>query len=321
MRRRLGGVKRRRGPWSETKPADKGAAAGMESVPSRTSHCWCGNEGLEAFSEDYFRCARCETLVATRMPDPKNLPAGQDEEGFYGHRYFESYQVERLGLPPIVERARRDLAERCVYWLRTLLRYKLPPAKVLELGSAHGGFVALMRWAGYQATGLELSPRVVDFARETFGVPMLQGLIEEQSLQPESLDAVVLMDVLEHLPDPVNTLQNCVRLLKSDGILLIQTPSYREGMSLQEMIAAKDEFVKMLLPDQHLYLFSRRSVAELLRRVGAGHVRFEPAIFSAYDMFLIGSPAPAAINSGEEILPALSASRDGRLVRALLDLR
>ena len=297
------------------------SAPGEESAPNRVSRCWCGNESLEVFSDDYFRCARCETLVAARMPDPKNLLAGQDEQGFYGRSYFESYQSEKLGLPPITERARQDLAERCVHWLRALLKYKLPPAKILELGSAHGGFVALLRWAGYHATGLELSQWVVDFARKTFGVPMLQGPIEEQSAQPQSLDAIALMDVLEHLPDPANTLQHCVRLLKTDGILLIQTPSYREGMSLEQMVAAGDEFVKMLLPDQHLYLFSKRSVAELLRRVGAEHVQFETAIFPAYDMFLAGTMAPASVIPEEKIQVALSVSRDGRLVRALLDLR
>ena len=255
------------------------------------------------------------------MPDPKDLLVGQDERGFYGHDYFVSHQVKCLGHPAIAERARLDLPERCAHWLRALLKHKLPPAKVLELGSSHGGFVALMRWAGYDATGLDLSPWVVDFARKTFGVPMLQGPIEEQSVPPQSLDAVVLMDVLEHLPDPVNTLRHCVRLLKPEGILLIQTPSYTEGKSLQEMIADGDSFVNMLRPDSHLHLFSQRSVAELLRRLGVGHVRFEPAIFSAYDMFLVGTMAPASVFAEERIHEALSAAPAGPLVRALLDLK
>ncbi len=255
------------------------------------------------------------------MPAPAELLAGEDERGFYGHAYFDTYQVERLGLPPIRERARLDLKERCVYWLRTLLRYKLPPAKVLELGSAHGGFVALMRWAGFDAAGLELSPWVAAFARQTFDIPVLEGPIEQQTIEAGSLDAIVLMDVLEHLPDPIGTLQHGARLLKPAGILLIQTPCYREGKTLEAMISDGDRFQSMLLPDQHLYLFSKQSVTELLRRLGFGHVQFEPAIFPAYDMFLAAGTAPLPTASDKQFRESIELSPAGRLVGGLLDLR
>ena len=49
------------------------------------------------------------------------------------------------------------------------------PAGVLELGSSHGAFVGLMTCAGYQASGLELSPWVVEFSQEAFAVPVLLG--------------------------------------------------------------------------------------------------------------------------------------------------
>ncbi|MGQ9532551.1 MAG: class I SAM-dependent methyltransferase, partial [Desulfotomaculales bacterium] len=118
-------------------------------------------------------------------------------------------------------RARTDLPERCLYWLRTLLKYKLPPGRVLELGCGHGGFVALLRWAGFEAIGLELSPWVVGFARQTFGIPTLLGPVENQVIEPSSLEAIVLMDVLEHLPNPLSTLRHCLELLKQDGIFVI----------------------------------------------------------------------------------------------------
>ncbi len=231
-------------------------------IPVR--RCWCGNEALEVFSPEYLLCAACQTLVVARMPDPKDLLPTEGEQGFYGRQYYESYMTGELELPSLSERARTDLAERCLYWLRALLRYKLPPAKVLELGSAHGGFVALMRWAGYEAAGLEVSPWLVDFARETFGVSVLLGPVERQELESHSLDAVLLIDVVEHLPDPAGTIQHCLRLLQPEGMLLIQTPRYREGKSHERMMADEDPFLKMLTAPQHLYLFSRQSIRQLL---------------------------------------------------------
>jgi hypothetical protein len=61
---------------------------------------------------------------------------------------------------------------------------EVPPAagSVARVGCAHDGFIALMRWAGFDATGLELSPWLVEYAKLAFGVPMLTGTIEKQNL-------------------------------------------------------------------------------------------------------------------------------------------
>ncbi len=58
--------------------------------------CWCGNQNLELFSNEYFRCPLCETLIAAHIPDPEQLLVGQDERGLYGRSYFESYRREPL---------------------------------------------------------------------------------------------------------------------------------------------------------------------------------------------------------------------------------
>ena len=284
----------------------------MEDVPT----CWCGNTTLKPFSPDYLWCAACGTLVAARMPSPEALHVTDDNQDFYGRSYFEQYQAD-LGLPTISERARLDLPERCVYWLRALLRYKLPPGRTLEVGSSHGGFVALARWAGFDAEGLELSPWVIEFARKAFGVPVLRGPVEECGLPPQSLDAVIMMDVLEHIGNPAETIRHCAGLLKSDGVFLIQTPCYPDGKSYAELSSGKDVFTRMLLPEQHLFLFSRRSVGKLLQEAGLRHMRFEQALFP-YDMFLAASPGPLATYSEEDAEGRLDNSPSGRLVRALL---
>ena len=257
--------------------------------------------------------------MLAQLPTQTELLVADDDQDFYGRHYFER-MTRRHGLPPLDERTRADLPERCLYWLRALLKYKLPPARVLELGSAHGGFVAMLRWAGFEATGLDLSPWLVSVARDTFNVPILTGPVESQDIPPQSLDVIVLMDVLEHLGDPVGTIGHCVSLLKPDGIFLLQTPQYREGKSLAEMQAENDPFLQMLLPDQHLHLFSKSSVNLLFSKHGIGHVNFEPAIFSFYDMALASSRCPMALYPEHEAVASLATHASSRMTLALLDL-
>jgi glycosyltransferase involved in cell wall biosynthesis/2-polyprenyl-3-methyl-5-hydroxy-6-metoxy-1,4-benzoquinol methylase/predicted nuclease with TOPRIM domain len=292
----------------------------MDKRGQLTHSCWCGNSHLREFSDKYSLCATCQTLVVSQIPAPAISPVIDDEHDFYGRQYWFKHQVADLGYPDITTRARTDLPERCLHWLRTVLKYRLPPARALELGSAHGGFVALLNGAGFKATGLDLSPAITDFARRTFGVRMLLGPVEEQRIASGSLDVIALMDVLEHLPDPAGTMRHCLNLLKPDGLLIVQTPKYREGRTYHEMAAEKDRFLEHLKADEHLYLFSQQSVRELFRRVGADHLLFEPAIFAHYDMFFIASRTPIAAYGAEEIRRALSTTPTGRVMQAMVDL-
>jgi 2-polyprenyl-3-methyl-5-hydroxy-6-metoxy-1,4-benzoquinol methylase len=282
--------------------------------------CWCGNSDLLPFGEGYRRCEACETLVAASGPQAFDPRVGDDSKDLYGKDYWFAHQTADLGCPDIISRSRSDLAERCVHWLRSLLEFQLPPAKILEIGCAHGGFVAMLRQAGFDATGLELSPSIVRLARETFGAPILLGPIEDQPIEPNSLDAIVIMDVLEHLPDPQSTLAHCVQLLKRDGILLAQTPAYPPGTSLQQLQDEKHKFPLMLDPTEHLFLFSKPAVRELFRRLGAGHLEFIPAIFGFYDMSFIVSRRPLTWTDPAQRTAALCRTVEGRFIQALLDL-
>ncbi len=281
--------------------------------------CWCGNPELEPFSDYYFKCPACETLISSRLQEKQTAPEAAQADHFYGRDYWFAHQQKDLHQPNIIERARQDLPERCIHWLSAILKYKLPPGRVLELGSGHGGFVALLRFSGFDATGLEVSPWVVEFARKTFHVPMLLGPVEEQQLEPGSLDMVILMDILEHLPDPERTMRHCLRLLKPNGIFVIQTPCLPEGKTYEEMKSRGDRFLEMLIEREHLYLFSRPSIQEFFHRLEINHLGFEPAIFSLYDMFLVAGRVPLAPHSSAEIDEALNSSPSGRMVRALAD--
>ena len=108
------------------------------SAAPATRGCWCGEKDLQPYSPDYGVCAACGTLVP--RTDTAEPPDDHD----------------------LFRRTRTDIPEVGMHWLQVLLRYKLPPAQVLEFGPAHGGLMALLRWAGYEAHARELDPRGAD---------------------------------------------------------------------------------------------------------------------------------------------------------------
>jgi len=290
-------------------------------LTNKTLRCWCGNKTLTPFSPDYLKCSVCETLISDRLAEVRSERISDDEEDYYGRNYWFAHQEKDFGYPNILERAQDDLAGRCAHWLNTLLHYKLPPGNILEVGSAHGGFVALLRWAGFEAAGLELSPWVVKNSQETFGVPVFQGPVEDQKIESDSLDVIVMMDVLEHFPDPLGTLRHCLSLLKREGFLFIQTPCYPEGSSFEELVGQKDPFVEQLKGNEHLFLFSENSIREFFMRLGCEFVTFVPAVFSHYDMSLLAGRKKLKKRSYKNIQKTLLKSPNGRLIQAFLRLK
>ncbi len=276
--------------------------------------CWCGADALEPFNDDYGRCTACDTLVLSARTSADKGEVEDDSQDFYGRDYWFGHQ-DAMGLPSIEARARLDLVDRIPAWVQTALRHVQPPATSLELGCSHGGFVAALAAAGFAATGLELSPAIAALARQTFGVEVLVGPIEAQTLAPGRTDLLAAMDVLEHLPDPLTTITAAVRLLSADGVLLLQTPCYPAGASYGELREKASPFLEMLLPAEHIYLFSRRALILLCERAGAPHVVFEPAVFAHYDMCAVASRRD---RPARDVAP-LTAPPSARLVQALLD--
>ncbi len=294
-----------------------------ENIPNSDNfrvYCWCGAREFRRFGPDYLACTACGTLVSQNGLAPEQLRVVNDDSDFYGKNYWLDHQEVDLSQPGVHTRSRSDLPERNLYWLRTLLKYRLPPAKVVELGCAHGSFVALMRQAGFDASGVEMSPWVVSYARETFGIDVNVGPVESLGIARGSLDVIVLMDVMEHLPDPVSTMSYCLDLLKSDGILLIQMPNYVEEFSYEDLVDSDAPFLKQLKADEHLFLYSIRSATEFFRRLGVGYVAFEQAVFAHYDMCMVVSRTPLPVHGQNEIDASLLTPR-GRIALALLDMK
>lgn len=283
--------------------------------------CWCGTTDLLFFSAEYSKCSACGTLVSLVGMSVEQLRVADDETDFYGKQYWLSHQSTHFDYPDIYKRAQNDLTERNLHWLQSLLKFCLPPAKVLELGCSHGSFVALLRHAGYDSAGVEMSPWVVEFGQQTFGVPISVGPIESLDIAPGSLDVIALMDVLEHLPDPVATMAHCLQLLKPEGLLLVQTPKFEEEMDYNALVETTAPFLMQLKAEEHLYLFSDHAVERFFRQLGAAHIRFEPAIFDHYDMFFAVSRVPLQTIPPEQMQSVLTSMPTARLVLAMLELR
>ena len=105
---------------------------------------------------------------------------------------------------------------------------RLLPAggRVLDVGCASGGLLALLRPHAGHLAGLELSRSAAQAAARV-GDHVVCGALEERDLpfEPSSFHLVVLADVLEHLADPAAGLARAVAWCRPGGAILVSVPN------------------------------------------------------------------------------------------------
>jgi 2-polyprenyl-3-methyl-5-hydroxy-6-metoxy-1,4-benzoquinol methylase len=103
-------------------------------------------------------------------------------------------------------------------------RYHGRPGRALDLGAGFGDFLAELRTRGWQVTGTEVSEDAVARAGKR-GIELQLGQPEELKFPAESFDLVTMWHVLEHLPFPGHTLDECARLLRPGGVVVVAVPN------------------------------------------------------------------------------------------------
>ncbi len=148
-------------------------------------------------------------------------PPGLHESGAYG---IEAPHLHRLAQPVLRGFDRQRLA-----MLRPLAT---PGARLLDVGAGRGRFVTSALAAGYDARGIEPSPRGGDEARRADEVRLERVGIEQADREEGSLDAVTIWHVLEHLDDPGGALRLIRGWVRPDGALLVGVPNLASAQAL-----------------------------------------------------------------------------------------
>jgi len=153
---------------------------------------------------DLLRCGPCGILIRDDAPD---------DEAFRGDRY------ERAVLDSLhaVHAAAFREKERDY---RALLR---GGARVVEVGSYAGGFLATARQWEWDAVGVDIGGDTSRYAR-ALGFDVRSLPLEKCGFERESFDAVFIWNCFEQLPEPRVALAEARRILRRSGVLVIRVP-------------------------------------------------------------------------------------------------
>lgn len=165
-------------------------------------------------------------------------------------------QERRVEGPPESERER-------AHDVLTRIERHERPGHLLDIGCGYGYLLQLATERGWQAVGVNPNAREAQYARAEMGVAVPARIVEEAGFPDASFDVVSLVEVLEHLADPVSVLSQANRVLRPGGLLYLQTPD----LDCVEARLLKRRWV-MLYVNSHWFFYSDRPLRQLLQRTG-----------------------------------------------------
>jgi SAM-dependent methyltransferase len=161
--------------------------------------------------------------------------------------------------------------------------------RFLDIGCAAGQLVAQATELSIDAYGLELSNYALKKA--TAG-SFVQADAQCLPFRDMSFDVVSVLEVVEHIPEPERALQECYRVLKEDGILLLSTPS-EQGQSYHKVQGG-------YLEPTHVSERAPASWIASLSKLGFHCKPYSlPFVFSEYDFTVFPAfvPLPARLQT------------------------
>jgi SAM-dependent methyltransferase len=200
-----------------------------EEASSRLAACWvCGGHDAEAWKprnldrelvpEDLRitdarygvtlslqRCRGCHFIQA-------DVHEVEQLVSLYARLDDPSYEAGEVG---------RTLQMR---WLLRKTREARPGARtLLDVGAAAGLLVKEAAAQGFEAEGVEPSHSLVEAGRRA-GAILHEGVLPHPDLAGRRFDVVMLIDVIEHVADPVGLLQRARECVADDGLVVLVTP-------------------------------------------------------------------------------------------------
>lgn len=251
-----------------------------EPVPQRRDCCeFCGGESVfvkyDFGLHRILRCRACTFMWLTPQPTQAELRqiysfdyyrnrkffnVDSANENVYGyHDYFSERFIKQQDHQRIIGR----LVELGEAGLDAGRR------RFLDVGCGLGYLLDVAHDHGFDVEGIDCNPAAAEWIAEKFRFPVFCG--DFMAYEGRPFDAVAMLDVIEHLPEPFEALAKAASLVRPGGVFVLST---MDSDSLVSRVIGKrlEDFRRTR---EHLYFFNRRTIRAALERAGFEILRID----------------------------------------------
>jgi len=198
------------------------------------------------------KCNNCDLLFTYPKPTDEQISKFYATDNYFKNWFLYKnikFQTEQLRINSIIKKIQNYQID-----------IDLAKAKLLDFGCGPGFFIETATRYNIDCFGIEFSDFAVDYCqRANLKVTKIQNL--PLDFDAEFFDIITIWHTLEHLTNPKETLLECQRLLKKNGILVIEVPNVHGLLQLLRGY-------KSLPLIEHQLHFSAKTLRYLLELTG-----------------------------------------------------
>jgi SAM-dependent methyltransferase len=238
----------------------------------------CGSDSYQTLSSvgewSIGKCGVCGLIYLN--PAPFFEPSPEFAAMSRGFQYTR-YMHEKI-TPGIFSYEREQLLIQ-QQQITGLVGKMFPILRYLEVGCGSGASVRAATDLGWKATGIDIDPELIAEGVDQHGADLRCRPLREGGFEADSFDYIRMRDVIEHLPDPWESLLEIKRLLRPGGICLVVAPN--EGAlftRIRYMLGRKHTTVAYGEPPHHIHGFTPATLRLTLDRAGLSILKIKTTV-------------------------------------------
>jgi 2-polyprenyl-3-methyl-5-hydroxy-6-metoxy-1,4-benzoquinol methylase len=188
--------------------------------------------------------------------------------------------------------------------ISSLLQQPPKDIRLLDVGCSSGAFLGAAVKLGFHAEGVEPAAKAAATAQAA-GLNVRQGLLQDVGYAQGQFDAITLFEVIEHLKQPLELLQECRRILRPSGVMLIGTGN-AASWSMAAM-GSRWEYLDIARHGGHISFYNPYSIRDLAHKAGFSVAGIRTRSVRFYDRSHCAEPVYTMAKLAGELLNPLAA--------------
>lgn len=217
---------------------------------------------LNIYGYQYCECQTCKSIFLANLPNAEELYQGKEDVAVdhYVDKEMFDKRKEIIAKPKLI------------FVLECLNEYydDFNIESWLDIGCATGELLSFIKDMGINAVGIESDFREVEFARTICGLDIIEGYVDSNNPSEEIINAVneasiiSFINVLEHIPNPIDFINDIYQYSNDTSILVFEVPRHPSLASFSNLVS-HDAVYRHMVPPQHLQIFTEEGVEKLLK--------------------------------------------------------